>query len=81
LPTALGVTAKLPLVVSLPLHDPLAVQDDAFVVDHVSMALCPEMMLVGLTERVTVGAGVTGAVTVRVADALALPPAPVQVSV
>jgi hypothetical protein len=55
------------------------VQEVAFVDDHVRLAVEPTIMLVGETEMVTVGAG--GAPTVSVAEAFALPPLPVQVSV
>jgi hypothetical protein len=79
-PAALGVTTMVPLVACVPVHAPLAVQEVALVEDQVSVALCPTMIEVGLTVRVTVGAGVA-AVTVKAADALALPPAPVQVRV
>lgn len=75
-PAALGVTVALPPVACAPLHPPLAVQAFAFVEDQVSVALCPTVIEVGLTESVTVGA----ATTVRTAVALALPPAPVQAS-
>ena len=61
---------------SVPLHAPPAVQEVAFVDDHVSVALEPNVREVGLTEMLTVGAG---ALTVSVADALPLPPAPVHV--
>jgi hypothetical protein len=71
------VTLKVPLVASVPLHDPLAAQDVALVDDQVSVALCPTVIEVGVTAMVTVG---TGAVTVKVAVAFALPPAPLQVS-
>jgi hypothetical protein len=62
----------------VPVQAPLAVQAVAFAVDQVSVALCPTVTEVGLTEIVTVGAA---AVTVSVADACALPALPVQVSV
>ena len=76
-PAAVGVTVSVPLVAWVPLQAPLAVQDVAFVEDQVSVALCPSVIDVGLIERVTVGAA---ALTVNVADAVALPPAPLQVS-
>jgi uncharacterized protein (UPF0212 family) len=63
----------------VPLHAPLAVHDVALVDDHVSVALDPTMIGLGETEIVTVGAA--GAFTVSVAEALPLPPFPVQVSV
>jgi hypothetical protein len=73
------VTLKVPLVASAPLHVPLAVQDVASVDDQVTVALWPTVIEVGDTAIVTVGRG-GGAVTVKVAVAFALPPAPVQVS-
>lgn len=68
-----------PLVEWLPDHPPDAVQEVAFVLDHVSMVLLPLTMELGLAARLTVGAGVMG-VTDTVAACVALPPAPVQVS-
>ena len=47
----------------LPAGPPLAVQEVAFVVDHVSVALCPVVIVVGFVENARVGArgaGVTG---------------------
>jgi hypothetical protein len=52
-----GVSVAVPLVDSLPLHDPLAVQLVAFVEDQVSIELAPTVMLVGLAVTVTVGFG------------------------
>jgi hypothetical protein len=67
-----------PLVASLPLHPPEAVQDEALVDDQVSVELLPLAMLLGLALNLTVGAA---EVTVTVADCAALPPVPVQVRV
>jgi hypothetical protein len=67
-----------PLVASLPLQPPEAVQDVAFVDDQDSVELLPLATVLGLAVKLTVGAG---EVTVTVADCAALPPAPVQVSV
>jgi hypothetical protein len=78
-PAAVGVSLIEPDTDSLPLHAPLAVHAVALVDDQVSVAEAPTVTDVGLTAMVTVGAG--GAVAVNVADALALPPAPVQVRV
>jgi|SRR5271165_5165352 len=61
-PVAVGVTLIVPLVPSLPLHAPDAVQAVVLAVDQVKVALCPKVMLAGDTPMVTVGAG--GAVTV-----------------
>jgi hypothetical protein len=67
-----------PLVASLPLHPPEAVQDVALVDDQDSVELPPLAMVLGLALKLTAGAG---EVTVTVADCAALPPAPVQVRV
>jgi hypothetical protein len=67
-----------PLVASLPLQPPEALQDVAFLDDQDSVELLPLAMVLGLALKLTVGAG---EVTVTVADCAALPPAPVQVSV
>ncbi len=67
----------LPLVGSLPLHPPEAVQLAAFVEDQLSVADAPLLTLVGLALRLTVA----GAATLTVTDWLALPPGPLQVSV
>jgi hypothetical protein len=45
------------------------------VADHVSMELLPLATVLGLAEKLTMGAGV---VTETVADCAALPPLPVQ---
>jgi hypothetical protein len=52
------------------------VQEVAFVDDHVTVALEPNVREVGLTEMLTAGAGV---LTMSVADALPLPPVPAHV--
>jgi len=67
-----------PLVASLPLQPPEAVQEVAFLDDQDKVELLPLAMVLGLALKLTVGAG---EVTVTVADCAALPPAPVQVSV
>ncbi len=69
----------LPDVSFAPLQSPVAVQLVAFVLLHVSVALLPLVIDVGLAVKVTVGTG--GAVTVTVADAEALPPLPVHSNV
>jgi hypothetical protein len=66
-----------PLVASVPLQLPEAVQVDAFVVLQLSVALPPLEMLAGDALKVTVGAG---ELTLTVTDCEALPPAPVHVS-
>jgi hypothetical protein len=70
----------LPEVALVPDQPPEAVQEDASVVDQVSVEDPPLGTDVGFAVSDAVGAG-GAAVTVTVADALALPPAPVQVSV
>jgi hypothetical protein len=69
-----------PLVTSLPLHPPEAAQEVAFVVDQFNVELLPLMIELGFAERATVGGGVP-AVTETVVAWVALPPAPLQVSV
>jgi hypothetical protein len=68
----------LPLVGSLPLQPPEAVQVLAFVAFQVRVAAPPLVMLDGFAVSVTIA---TGRVTVAIAVALALPPSPLQVSV
>lgn len=80
-PAIVGVSLAMPDTASSPLHAPLAVHALAFVDDQVRAADVPTVTDVGLTVIITVGAGVTGARTVKVAAACALPPEPVQVSV
>lgn len=67
-----------PLVASLPLQPPEAMQEVAFLDDQDSVELLPLATVLGLALKLTVGAG---EVTVTVADCAALPPAPVQVNV
>jgi hypothetical protein len=67
-----------PVVACEPLQPPEAAQAVALVDDHVSDEVAPLLMVAGLGERVTVGAG---EVTDTVADCTALPPLPLQVSV
>jgi hypothetical protein len=71
------VTIIVPLVFRAPLQPLLAVQLVAFVDDQLSVALCPSVMVVGVTEMCTVGGG--GLVTVKVTVATKPPPAPLQV--
>jgi hypothetical protein len=68
-----------PLVGSLPDQPPEALQAVALVVDQVKLELPPLTTVLGFAAKTTVGAG-TGEVTDTVADWLALPPGPVQVS-
>lgn len=60
-----------------PDQPPEAVQAVAFVDDHDSEELPPLAIVLGLAVTVTVGAA---ALTETVADCVALPPEPVQVS-
>jgi hypothetical protein len=67
-----------PLLGSLPVQPPDAVQEEALVEDQVKVEVPPLVAVPGLAVSVTDGAG---AVTVTVADCAALPPLPLQVSV
>jgi hypothetical protein len=67
----------LPFKACDPLHAPLAVQLVALLLLQLSVLLDPLLMLAGVAVRLTAGGGTT----VTVADWLALPPGPVQVSV
>ncbi len=69
---------RVPLVGSLPVQPPEALQEVAFVEDQVRVEVAPNATVLGLAEIVTAGAGV---VTETVAACTALPPAPVHVSV
>jgi hypothetical protein len=68
----------VPLIASVPLQPPDAEQEVVFVEDQVSVEAAPLATVVGLADKVTVGAAVF---TVTVADWAALPPLPVQVRV
>jgi hypothetical protein len=77
----LAVSAPLddePLTALLPDHPPEAVQVVAFVEVHERVDAAPLFTVLGLADKLTVGAGV---LTETVVDCVALPPAPVQVSV
>lgn len=77
---ALCVSAPVklePLVALLPDQPPEAVQAVTLAEDHVRVALPPEAMVLGLALMVTVG---VAEATDTVADCVALPPNPVQVS-
>lgn len=67
-----------PLTARFPLQPPLAVQEVAFVADHVRVEALPADTEDGLAPRLTVGAA---ADAVTVAVCAAPPPVPVQVSV
>jgi hypothetical protein len=66
-----------PLIPLLPDQLPEAVQAVALVEDQLSVDALPLAMVLGLAVKLTVGAG---AVTETVAECVALPPVPVQVS-
>jgi hypothetical protein len=77
---ALAVSAPVdcePLTGMLPDQAPEAAHAVALAADQVSIELLPLATVLGLSARLTVGAG---AVTETVADCVALPPVPVQVS-
>ncbi len=61
-----GLTLFVPLVASVPVQPPLAVQEVALVLDHVNVELLPDAMVVGLADKVTVGVGAAVTVTVAV---------------
>jgi hypothetical protein len=62
----------------VPDHAPDALQEVALVDDQTTDAALPRVIELGLTLKLTVGAG---ALTETVADCAALPPVPVQESV
>jgi len=69
----------LPLVALVPLQPPEAVHEVALALLQVRVEVPPEAILVGFVVSVTVGSGST--VTVALAAAGVVPPAPEQVSV
>jgi len=60
-PTVVGETVLVPLVGSVPLQAPLAVQELALFTDQVRVALWPETMEIGWTVSDTAGVGGGGA--------------------
>lgn len=74
-PAEVGVTDCDPLVALVPVHASLAVHEVAFVAAHDSVVLPPRVNDIGLADSVSVGAA---ALTVRVAELLAVPPDPVH---
>ena len=66
-----------PLTALLPDQGPEAVQAVAWVAVQVNVELPPLAIVLGVALKLTIGAG---EVTETVADCVALPPAPVQVS-
>jgi hypothetical protein len=74
-PDATAVKLSLPAVALAPLHPPEAVQEEALVVDQVSVKELPTVTVPGLAEREIVGVVVGGvALTVTVALRVTLPP-------
>ena len=66
----IGETANEPLVASAPDHPPLREQDVTFLLDHLSVEVLPDGMVVAVAVKVTAGVGGLGAaVTVITADA------------
>jgi hypothetical protein len=77
---AAGDTLCVPEVALLPLQEPLATQDVAFVVVHVSRLDAPTAMVAGAAVRfTTTGGGVAAICTVT--ERVTLPPVPVHMSV
>ena len=74
-----GPMDSLPEVTLMPCHPPKAVHDVAYVEDQVSVEDPLYATDSGFAVSDTVGTG--GGATVTIADALALPPGPLQVSV
>lgn len=72
------VDCEPPVAAIAPDQAPDAMQDVALVADQVTIELLPLATVLGLADKLTVGAGV---VTETVADWAALPPLPVQLSV
>ena len=68
----------VPAMAFVPDQAPEATHEVAFVEDQLSVALLPLFIALGPTLKVTVGAA---GLTETVADCVALPPLPVQVSV
>ena len=65
-----GETSSEPLVAPVPVHPPLRAQDVTFLLDHLSVELLPDGMVVAVAVKVTAGVGGFGAaVTVITADA------------
>jgi hypothetical protein len=78
-----GVTERVPVGVCDPLQAESALQLVALVDDQVTVALCPNVMVLGDTLIVTVGAAPgadAGVLTISAAAPLPAPPVPVQVS-
>ena len=67
-----------PLTALLPDQPPVAAQEVALLDDQASVALLPLLIVLGVADRDTLGAG---GVTDTVVDCEALPPLPVHVRV
>ena len=76
---AAGDTLCVPEVALLPLHAPLAVQEVAFVVVHVSRLDAPTAIVAGAADRLTTTGGGVAAIW-TVTERETLPPVPVQLS-
>jgi len=74
-----GDTVVEPLVPWFPDHPPLPEHTVAFLLDHLSVALLPAVMVVVLALNVTVGVIGVGGVTATSTDALPTPPVPEHV--
>ena len=75
-----GDTVRVPLVAFVPVQPPEAVHEVALVEDQVSVAFCPDTIVDGAADKVTVGTvGALTTVTVLLPEAE--PPAPVHVIV
>jgi hypothetical protein len=56
-----GDTASEPLAASMPDQPPLRAQDVTFLLDHLSVEVLPDGMVVALAVKVTTGVGGCGA--------------------
>ena len=72
---AVGETDCEPAVDSVPVQPPEAVQEVAFVADQLNVEDWPELIVVGLAEKVRVGGGFVEP-TVTVTDLETVPPEP-----
>jgi hypothetical protein len=77
---AAGDTLAVPEVARAPVHAPLAVQDVALVVVHVSTLVAPTVIVAGEALRFTTTVGGVAEIC-TVTERAMLPPVPVQVSV
>ena len=67
-----GDTVRVPLVAFVPVQPPEAVHEVASIEDQITSETLPDVMLVGLAENATVGAGVGQSVGAGFAE----PPSP-----